>query len=196
MILNNVKDIKLGSSQVDKIYKGNSLIWSKSILPSGYTRIKYLQNNNSHDSYSTFDYYHINTNHKYSEVTRIIAEIEEVFDRYISNEMVFSGGRATTPYITLRQQSVGITVNSYAYVDSILDVDFKSTNNNNIYLSGWTDAVWTSPLRVKSLKMFNGNEVVFDGIPCLDKNNVPCMYDVISKRTLYNGGSKQYLYEI
>lgn len=40
MILNNAKDIKLGSEQVDKIYKGSTLIWESTNLPSDYQEVK------------------------------------------------------------------------------------------------------------------------------------------------------------
>lgn len=35
---------------------------------------------------------------------------------------------------------------------------------------------------------------VWHGIPCLDNNSIPCMYDTISKQTFYNAGTGEFLY--
>lgn len=40
------------------------------------------------------------------------------------------------------------------------------------------------------------NAVIFNGIPCLDDNNVPCLYDTVSRTTLYNQGTGTLGYEI
>ena len=41
-----------------------------------------------------------------------------------------------------------------------------------------------------------GNNLLFNGIPCLDDNNVPCMYDTISGDTFYNQGTGTFGYEV
>lgn len=33
-------------------------------------------------------------------------------------------------------------------------------------------------------------------IPALDRNDTPCMYDTVSKKTFYNAGSGEFLYEL
>lgn len=36
----------------------------------------------------------------------------------------------------------------------------------------------------------------FDLIPCLDNNDVPCMYDTVSQTTFYNAGKGTFLYQL
>lgn len=45
MILNNADNIMLGSSEVDRVYCGNILVWERnsSPLPEGYTQLNYIQ---------------------------------------------------------------------------------------------------------------------------------------------------------
>lgn len=49
MILNSAKDIKLGVSQVDKIYVGNNLVWEHTTLQRGYTQAEQLQDDSYDD---------------------------------------------------------------------------------------------------------------------------------------------------
>lgn len=40
----------------------------------------------------------------------------------------------------------------------------------------------------------NNGELRWNGIPCLDNNNVPCMYDTVSQTPFYNIGTGDLLY--
>lgn len=67
MILNNIKDIKLGERQIDRVYRGSNLIWKYEVLPTGYQKVKciYPKANNAISSH--YDTRVILTNN--SEVT-------------------------------------------------------------------------------------------------------------------------------
>ena len=41
--INEVKDILLGETPIVKVYRGEDVIWERSGLPSGYTRVQYLE---------------------------------------------------------------------------------------------------------------------------------------------------------
>ena len=48
--------------------------------------------------------------------------------------------------------------------------------------------------RLFSFKVLNGENIVSDLIPVLDRNNVPCLYDKKSKTFFYNEGSGTFNY--
>ena len=62
---------------------------------------------------------------------------------------------------------------------------FSSHEENNL----------KSSMRLYSLKMWSNGSLVRDFIPVLDKKNIPCLYDQVSKTLFYNKGTGTFLYE-
>jgi surface protein len=54
----------------------------------------------------------------------------------------------------------------------------------------------TATCKLYEFKLYEGSEIVFDGIPVLDKNNTPCIYDKVSQQFFYNQGSGTFGYGI
>ena len=48
--------------------------------------------------------------------------------------------------------------------------------------------------KISALKIFEGNNLVRDMIPALDKDNIPCMYDKVEGKYYYNQGTGQFKY--
>ena len=48
--------------------------------------------------------------------------------------------------------------------------------------------------RVYEFKVYDGEALVRDFIPVLDKNDVPCLYDKVSEELFYNQGTGEFLY--
>ena len=46
--------------------------------------------------------------------------------------------------------------------------------------------------RIYSCKHYSGDELIQDFVPCLDANGVPCMFDFVSRKSLYNKGSGSF----
>ena len=53
-----------------------------------------------------------------------------------------------------------------------------------------------TPMRLYELSFYDNstNEILGEFIPCLDKDNIPCLYDKVSKQTFYNRGTGEFLY--
>lgn len=68
--------------------------------------------------------------------------------------------------------------NTYSYQNSIFSEENLST------------------AKIFSFKIYQSDELVFDGVPALDTNNVPCLYDKISKQLFYNQGAGTFSYGI
>lgn len=54
---------------------------------------------------------------------------------------------------------------------------------------------WVQQYRLYRFTIKNTNdELIMNLLPCLDKNGKPCMYDTVSKKPFYNGGTGEFLY--
>ena len=92
--------------------------------------------------------------------------------------------------------------NDTIYLDGIEQTIAK----NNIYAYGSLgiakDVYLFGTNRGETKRYFGGKiyrffvENQIDLIPALDKNGVPCMFDLISKSTFYNQGTGEFLYEL
>lgn len=92
--------------------------------------------------------------------------------------------------------------NGTIYLDGIEQTIAK----NNIYADGSLgiakDVYLFGTNRGETKRYFGGKiyrffvENQIDLIPALDKNGVPCMFDLISKSTFYNKGTGEFLYEL
>lgn len=92
--------------------------------------------------------------------------------------------------------------NGTIYLDGIEQTIAK----NNIYAYGSLgiakDVYLFATNRGGTKRYFSGRiyrffvEGQIDLIPALDKNDVPCMFDLISKSTFYNQGTGKFLYEL
>lgn len=51
-------------------------------------------------------------------------------------------------------------------------------------------------LRIYSFTISKDGDKIMNLIPALDRNGTPCMYDTVSKKTFYNAGTGEFLYEL
>lgn len=50
--------------------------------------------------------------------------------------------------------------------------------------------------KMYSVRLYDSNGNLFNGIPCLDDNNIPCLYDTVSNTAFYNDGTGTFGYEL
>lgn len=100
--------------------------------------------------------------------------------------------------IVWKEGDTKITVNGLTTALLGYSVDTVNTNNafNKTY---WIFETNTTRLPLLGAKIFNfrmsrGGESIFYGVPCLDDNGIPCMYDLVSGITYYNAGTGEFLY--
>lgn len=82
-----------------------------------------------------------------------------------------------------------------------IDDEYKATRSSDIeeqglylFASALNDTSYWGSSRIYYYKVIRNDQVVVDIIPCLDNNNVPCMYDNVSGNTYYNIGTGDFLY--
>ena len=51
-----------------------------------------------------------------------------------------------------------------------------------------------SCMRLYSFKVYEGDCLLYDLIPVLDNNNIPCLFDKVERKLYYNAGTGQFLY--
>lgn len=77
-------------------------------------------------------------------------------------------------------------------------VTSNSTENPLYLLCGWNDSASTVSSAIGSgkiygCKIYESDALVFDGIPVLDTNNVPCMYDKVTGALFYSESSDAFI---
>ena len=64
--------------------------------------------------------------------------------------------------------------------------DFTSTVTMALFKSKSIDKGFRG--RIYSCKHYSGDELIQDFVPCLDTRGVPCMFDLVSRKSFYNKG--------
>ena len=116
-------------------------------------------------------------------------------------------GNTTAPYFT-GKQTIVMDMKDTTNVVSVNGINYgthtgtTTTETRTMLLFGgwnqWGEVSGNSMGQVKiySFKMYESDELILDLIPVLDKNDVPCMYDKVSKQFFYNQGSGSFGYGI
>ena len=112
-------------------------------------------------------------------------------------------GAITTADYPLGKHKIYIDANKI-YIDDVLSGTASESTNTTTFES--TMLLWTqwltssttsscSTIKIHYFKMWNeNNELVFDGIPVLDNEETPCMYDKVSRQYFYNQGTGTFGY--
>ena len=97
------------------------------------------------------------------------------------NKIIFSSEK-----VTYADRSANMATKKFDNTDSL--IIFGNKRNGEITaFNGYY-------MYLYSCKLYSGDILLRDLIPCLDSDNKPCMYDTISKKTFYNSGTGEFLY--
>lgn len=73
----------------------------------------------------------------------------------------------------------------------------KCTRPNPVYVLATEEGKFPSTAKIYYVKIWDSNNnLVFNGIPVLDLNDEPCLYDKVSKQFFYNQGTGTFSYGI
>lgn len=202
-----IKGLYHGANAVSKVYRGDKLVWSMSILPPGYTPCKYLESYNAQ---------YIRTDYTPVIGDEMSATFELIKD---GTHTIFSAGTGDYQFIALQQgsilyfkyfttggasqirllpgvHSVRFSSNGGFYIDkSYVGTEIsknKSDVNTSIYLFRRANDASQATIRIYSFDIFGKMHLV----PCLDTTGKPCMYDTVSGKSYYNNGTGEFLYEL
>ena len=78
---------------------------------------------------------------------------------------------------------------------SVSPLDFSVANNLSIILFArkTINVNRHSEAKMSYFKIYENGKLVMDLIPCLNSNNIPCMYDRVSRKTFYNKGTGKFI---
>lgn len=69
--------------------------------------------------------------------------------------------------------------------------DFNSTVTMALFRSKGVSGAYFQG-KIYSCKHYNGDELIQNLVPCIDSSGVPCMYDLVEKKTFYNQGTGSF----
>ena len=217
---NEVKDILIGDTQVLKVYRGEDVVWEKSVspLPSGYRQVEYLQSSGtqwintlvtpdtSTGIYMDFQVlqmsgayavgmFHLN-NFRFCPLVVRINKIQ--YEAKLSPQTFIDYGNFDTNrhsvyynydndlkvlYDGVEKEAIGSLGTSSTFA-----IYLFSRNNNGV-VNG------TTPTRFYNVRLKKQGDIVRNFIPCLDTNNTPCMFDLVTRQPFYNQGTGTFGYE-
>lgn len=69
--------------------------------------------------------------------------------------------------------------------------DFNSTVTMALFRSKGVSGAYFQG-KIYSCKHYNGDELIQDLVPCLNADGVPCMFDLVSRKSFYNKGNGSF----
>ena len=214
---NTISSVIKGSSNIAKILFNSVEVWRKGLLPDGYTRCEYLESTGTQ---------YINTGimgivqkiETEFQVTKIASSQSHLFgvaDSDYQNTLRFGitadnkwffGSIATIGSTTITSFSADLLKHSLSVIvpNAILDeINIQGVGTPTltkkplfIFARSRQVAELFGYFKIYSFKIYQNDNLVRDYIPCLDNNNRPCMYDMVSKQTFYNQGTGEFLYAV
>lgn len=193
------------------------IIFDKIILPEGYTRCEYLESTGTQyidtKMVQTFNAgWELKANIIFSDNTGIIGGFNNnnnsrfgaVMFRWEYKDIMCDILSSVTCGIKEWSNSFSIK-NIYShdkrgtYINNELVYSYETTNANSTgvstkIFSGFNIFTRNAKGKIYYAKLFdNESNIIWNGIPCLDTNGTPCMYDTVSGQTFYNQGTGEFI---
>ena len=216
-----ISSIFKGNTKIGRIYKGTSLVYQSSLLPSGYTECEYLESTGTQ---------YINT--EVVGTQNISIDTTFSWSRYLNawnfffNAMagVYDGqwyGLAQASSFRNVRFNMGIstvytniayndfTAHNYVMENFQITIDGSNTHsisNKSDFTTVYPIAIFAnnkkgnieqySYAKLYSFKIYDNKVLVRNFIPALDTNHKPCLYDTVTGNTFYNQGTGTFSYQI
>lgn len=205
MIADKETKILVGETPISGVYQGDTEIWTS--IP--YTKLNYIESAGKQQ---------ITLKHKPTANTRITMDLmltssrpsQYEYNIFTSNwdfagfAMIEVGGTfrwhnglwSNTNYTTQINRRILMDVYQGTVVidgREVLNITTSAGCNQPIKLF-YYNALHPAFYRLYSFKIYENNILIYDLIPVLDKNGIPCLYDKIEKQLYYNTGTGQFLY--
>jgi len=217
----DIIDIYSGDNLIVKAYQGNNVIYEKSQPEPAYTQVLYLGSSGYqyiNTGYTptintkieiTFQYY-ANTRYKWTRVFGFRDSNGQGF--YLST---YNNSKSGNFWFTFGEQYLesGINypadMNVHTFIMDKNSVSLDGTTYANytattmptfmpLYLFGGFDGSTTftkGNCYIYECKLYENGNLAMHLIPVLDDNDMPCMYDKVSRSFIYNSGTERFLYE-
>lgn len=105
-----------------------------------------------------------------------------------------SQSTVTFPITNFRKQGTKNYVNGVLVSQNSTVSDLSCDNSCRLFAAG-SLGVYYAKIKVSRCRVWqDGTSLTRDFIPVLDKSDVPCMYDMITRTLFYNGGTGTFNY--
>ena len=219
------KEIIFNGKSLSKLLFNGDEVWRKSLLPSGYKRCEYLQSavgkqwidTNVIATGSSVEFKASVFQPGYGNAPQCVFWTRLTNSDFTSYGFIANSSTQVRAYVgTPGYASATTTVSSYSNPITVRMEKGRFTLNGKSYSISSNQTAVNYPIalfhlfeqgkphngnsgnkvKIYYFKIYKNNELVFDGIPALDENNKPCMYDTVSKQTFYNQGTGEFLYAV
>ena len=201
------------------------LMSKKSELPSGYKRCEYLQsadgrqwiNTNVIATGSIVDFKASVRQDDYGDSIQCVFWTRLAAPDYFAYGFIANSSTKVRAYMgTNGRSNMVTTVRSYSNPITVRMEKGRFTLNGKTYSIDANQTAVNYPIalfhlfqfgkpyegdsgrkvKIYYFKIFKNGMLVFDGIPALDENNKPCLYDKVTQKPFYNQGSGEFLYKL
>ena len=210
IIRNNEKIFKIydGEKLVDRIFKGVTKVYE--YLPVGYKECEYISSTGTQwiDTGVSLRNVTINITFKFNMATSTSQILLNC-----TPSTVGWFGLTSTRKISLDGKNFGVVYDDkhnfiLKYNNGVATATdengtikqstyYTSAIGNFILFNEWDNRKrFPSYARLYSVKVYEENNIIRNFIPCLDNNDVPCLYDKVTKTTFYNQGTGNFEYSL
>lgn len=213
----NVENMMIGDRQIGKVYKGSQVVWEKSGLPSGYTRVQYLESTGTQYIDTGFipsvntsidiSYAWAGTNQP--SIAGIIYHgqsglVSSGIGIWNDDTYGFQFGKFHTGETKNQTPKTVYFDKDKKVVDGVItnrnvELEYKApvySKGMSLFALTFTNSnfIYYSKSKIYYCKLYDNGIPQRDFIPCLDPNNRPCMYDLVTQQPFYNQGTGEFLY--
>ena len=219
-----IVDVRLGDTQAVKMYRGEDAVWEKQggELPAGYTQLRYIESDVASNKYMIdtglrvkndtvmmANYYNV------QPAMCTVIGVNDTVNRYspgiyygLSHYMAFGyryGYAGDRGYASIDTSIEPPNICTIDILNKTMNVDgavskseaefLESTNNIILFAKYYGGNYMSAKLRIYGAKIYENDVLVWDAVPCLDSELIPCVYDRTGKKTVYNKYSGKFGYE-
>lgn len=178
------------------------------ILPDGFKRVEYLESSGTQ---------WLETNIKLSNKCKVVLdcifknrEFKGIYGYYHNKDSfaIYNNSKLRIDYGGYQKTNLPLTISlgkryiierdgNRTYVDGDLiltqtEYEFESRGTAKLFWTGDSN-MYATAFKVYRFTIYKEEVCILNFIPCLDENNIPCMYDLVSQKPFYNQGSGRFL---
>lgn len=181
-----------GTQYIDTGVKGNSEIKIDTVFEITNTKqVQFFFGSRKSTSVQTFVFLSVSgANNPWSFRSDFNNKIGQIQTKKISNMTGY-------PLFHVIKNKNVTTIENNEFINDISYGNFTSNYNIYIFAANTNNTASNfSYMKLYSFKVFKNDILIQNLIPCLDDNDVPCLYDLVSKTTFYNRGTGTFDYEL
>ena len=116
------------------------------------------------------------------------------FNYFNRNYMTDSIEAGDTVVIDWNKNIINYSKNDAPYVEIVRQYgDFVSPHNMLMFANQRPEGITAGKVKIYYFKIYDNGTLVRDFVPVLDKDSVPCMYDLVEHKFYYNAGTGNFV---